>query len=350
MKPLLLATLEFPPMHGGIARELGVLSDELGEELVVISDPQAFLSTNGSLRWKKAVRLFLGVGKNVRGILVSHVLPLGTAAMLAKRFTGVPYIVFVHGLDLSFAKRTPLKRFMAKQVLRSAATVVVNSEALGKEVQKDFGVKKTILAYPPLLPEFFHLAASFEQPARMPFTLLTVSRLVARKGHVRVLRALANIQDRLPSDWCYRILGDGPEYAKIKQEIEALGLTTRVSLEGSVDDETLTEAYKEASVFVMPTIAGGDDREGFGMVYVEAGAYGVPSIATLQPGVDEAVWNEKSGLLVPDGDIEALESAIIRLGDDPELRRRLGAGARERAQELLPEKTFADLRLFLNAL
>lgn len=350
MKPLLLATLEFPPMHGGIARELGALSDELGEELVVVSDAEKLLSREGAWRWRKAIRLFLGVGKEVRAILVSHVLPLGTAAMMAKRFTGVPYLVFVHGLDLSFAKRTLIKRFLATQVLRSAAAVIVNSRALGEEVKRDFGVKKTLLAYPPLASAFFQEASSHLAPSNAPFTLLTVSRLVARKGHLRVLWALAHVQDRLPADWRYRILGDGPEYARIKEEIASLGLTAHVSLEGSVDDLALAQAYKDASVFVMPTIAGRDDREGFGMVYVEAGAYGVPSIATLQPGVDEAVWNEKSGLLVPDGDREALESAMLRLADDPELRARLGSGARMRAEALLPEKTFADLRLFLNAL
>lgn len=349
MKPFLLATIDFPPMRGGIARELGILSEEFGEELVVVSDADTLVSKRGVWRWRKAIQLFLKTGKEVRGILVSHVLPLGTAAMMAKWITGVPYVVFVHGLDVSFAKRSFLKRFVATRVLRSAATVVTNSRALGEEVKKDFGVKNTLLAYPPLAPEFFHLASSSKR-TEAPLIFLTVSRLVPRKGHLRVLRALARVQEHLPSDWRYRILGDGPEYSRIKEEIDMLRLGAHVSLEGSVEDQALTEAYKEASVFIMPTIAGGDDREGFGMVYVEAGAYGVPSIATDQPGVDEAVWNEKSGLLVPNEDKEALERAITRLASDGEFREKLGEGARVRAEMLLPEKTFVELRTFLNTL
>ena len=173
---------------------------------------------------------------------------------------------------------------------------------------------------------------------------------MARKGHGRILKALKRIQGKLPEGWRYRILGSGPEYTRIEEEIRTLGLGDHVSLEGEVDDATLIEAYKHASVFVMPTVAGGEDREGFGMVYVEAGAYGIPSIATEQPGVNEAVWQGESGLLVPEGDEEALESALLRLALDEKERKKLGDGARMRAKALLPEKVFSELHQFLNRL
>jgi phosphatidylinositol alpha-1,6-mannosyltransferase len=179
------------------------------------------------------------------------------------------------------------------------------------------------------------------------FTLLTVSRLVPRKGHARVLKAVSELQKEIPN-LRYRILGDGPELGEIIRLANDLGIYDLVRLSGRVTDTEIAEAYAEADVFVMPTVADEIDREGFGTVYLEAAAHGLPSIATKLPGVDEAVLDGETGILVPDGDIEALKAAILRLYHQPEERQRLGQTGQKRAsEEFVAEKQFEKLKKWL---
>jgi phosphatidylinositol alpha-1,6-mannosyltransferase len=180
------------------------------------------------------------------------------------------------------------------------------------------------------------------------FTLLTVSRLVPRKGHIRVLKAIADLQKQIPA-LRYRILGDGPALGNIIHAANELGVYDLIRLSGHVTDTEIAEAYDEADVFIMPTIADVIDREGFGTVYLEAAAHGLPSIASKLPGVDEAVLDGQTGLLVPDGDIEALKAAIVRLWKNPEECQRLGqVGQRRVFEEFVAEKQFEKLAKWLS--
>jgi glycosyltransferase involved in cell wall biosynthesis len=109
---------------------------------------------------------------------------------------------------------------------------------------------------------------------------------------------------------------------------------------GAVGDAERDRLLDEAWVFAMPTRRPADGRggEGFGMVYAEAGAHGVPSVASRVPGVVDAVRDGETGLLVAPGDAGAVAAAAIALLGDRERRDRLGAAARERAQALAWER------------
>lgn len=360
MKKLLLLTLDFPTRTGGVARYLVALASVFKDDIRVIAVPEerceAFdatapfeISRQELLykifwpRWLKSVHLLFKEAQKYETVIVSHLLPLGAAAWLAKFFTNRPYIVVVHGLDVSMTLLSPRKRWLAGKVLRGAKVVVTNSNALSEEIKKDFGVKETVVIYPSLKNRRPHIESDRSLNAEN-FILLTVSRLVPRKGHIRVLKAIADLQNQIPSIR-YRILGDGPALGDIIRIANELGVYDLVRLSGHVTDTEIAEAYDEADVFVMPTIADQIDREGFGTVYLEAAAHGLPSIASKLPGVDEAVLDGQTGLLVPDGDIKALQEAILRLWKNPEEGRLLGLAGQKRAfEEFVAEKQFEKLR------
>jgi glycosyltransferase involved in cell wall biosynthesis len=133
----------------------------------------------------------------------------------------------------------------------------------------------------------------------------------------------------------------------IQDEVKRLGLEQIVRIETDADDAAVVAAYESSDLFVMPTVGNTADREGFGMVYLEAASFGVPSIASDVPGVDEAVIDGETGLLVADGDHAALVAAIRKMAD-PELRARLGENAHLRAhRDFKPSECFGKLEAFL---
>jgi glycosyltransferase involved in cell wall biosynthesis len=145
------------------------------------------------------------------------------------------------------------------------------------------------------------------------------------------------------------VVGQGADLPVLRARCENLGVGHAVDFAGGVEDESLIKAYRRADVFVLPSRADPEAvppvGEGFGLVFAEAGAFGVPSIGSSAGGGSlEFVRNEKTGLTVPPNDPEALFGAIVRLMDDAELRARLGQGARELVQSRhLPSQFSAAL-------
>jgi glycosyltransferase involved in cell wall biosynthesis len=116
-----------------------------------------------------------------------------------------------------------------------------------------------------------------------------------------------------------------------------LGIEAAVSFPGVVARERLGTLYAESSVFCLPSY-----REGLPMALLEAMALGLPSITTSVGGIGDVVEHDVSGLLVKPGDVDALAAAIERLASDPELARRLGAGAQERIRSMAGEEVIAE--------
>jgi phosphatidylinositol alpha-1,6-mannosyltransferase len=180
-----------------------------------------------------------------------------------------------------------------------------------------------------------------------PLHLLTVSRLVPRKGHTFVLEALQRLKGEGKSVE-YKIYGDGPELSHLRSLVSSYGLETFVTFQGQVSDQTLLEAYRWADVFVMPVKEDGKDKEGFGIVYIEAAAQGLPSIASCISGVDEAVLDKETGILIAPGDVDALCEAMRDAIIHPEPWRLYGQKAKERARrEFVAQEQYKKLEPFL---
>ena len=156
-----------------------------------------------------------------------------------------------------------------------------------------------------------------------PLRLLCVASLTPRKGHDLLLRALAGLRDLSWHLDCVGSLDRDPAWAQGLHRLrDELGLAGRVSLLGTLADEELEGRYGVADLFVLPS-----RFEGYGMVFAEALARGLPILATRTGAIGETVPPE-AGLLVPADDLAALGQGLRRLMADPALRRRLAKGAR----------------------
>lgn len=359
MRTILLPTIDAAPARGGVARYI---------EAIVRTYPEnARILKLSSLKYPVLGAVFLR-HRNVDAFWIHHVLPIGTVAWLLKPFIKKPYVIFLHGMDFDQGRRTAWKRWLLKQILRDAERVVTNSRALAEEAQTFVGSDRSpLVVYPPVSDELIEASATARKGAGKvdlqklaelavgvargegPLVkqsvatdgitrLLTVSRLVERKGHLKVLQALTHFPNVH-----YHIVGDGPMRGTIQGVVEDLGLKDRVRFTLDANDDQLPEIYREADIFVMPTTKSREDREGFGIVYLEAQLFGLPVVATQQPGVDEAIQHEASGLLCEDTP-EALNAALQRLIDDPALRARYGSRGRTRVLDhFTRERQMANL-------
>jgi glycosyltransferase involved in cell wall biosynthesis len=172
-------------------------------------------------------------------------------------------------------------------------------------------------------------AASARRSANGPLRLLSVGSVVPRKGHRLLVEALAGIGS---VDWRLDCIGslerDPAAVDDLRACIAAHGLGERIALRGEQPAGPLAEAYREADLFVLPSY-----HEGYGMVFAEALAHGLPVVATTAGAIPDTVPAAASRL-VPPGDMPALQAALRLVLTDPGLRARLAAGAVQAAAAL----------------
>ncbi len=353
MKRLLAITDEYPPIRGGIANYLdGVLEalctyasvellvpGDLATRVVAPFPVHAGTFTHRFLRprWLALVVQIVRIitERSVDAVLVSHVLPYGTAAWLATRITRTPYIVCVHGLDLAMVEAQPHKKTLAQRVLRGAALIVANSEyTLARAMVLAPGVSGVVVHPCPAVDPVAPLSgADVSAPAAASAQrfVLAVGRMVPRKGFRTLLRATKEALVEEP-ELRVVMVGDGSERAEVLDDRKHLGLENAVEVRSATDDELRT-LYAQCAFFVLPTQSSDFDPEGFGTVFLEANGFGKAVIAGDGGGVGEAVLNEKTGLLVDGRDPNDVAKAMVRLWRDPAEAARLGETGRRRVQE-----------------
>src|SRR5712691_4797457 len=245
------------------------------------------------------------------------------AGFLIRRLTGIPYSFTAHGSDLH------RDRHMLREKVREAAFVVAISDYNRRMIVEEcggFGEKVVVT----------HCGvdeAVFRPRGRAPaggFTVLCVASLDPVKGHRHLVEAIGLLGDL---DLVCLCVGGGPLRERIEAQIAEQGLAERVLLLGPKERREVVELLREADLFITASVLTPQgDREGIPVALMEAMATGLPVVASRISGIPELVDDGRSGLLVPPGDAEALAAAIRRLHDDPALRERLGAAARERIQ------------------
>jgi len=177
--------------------------------------------------------------------------------------------------------------------------------------------------------------------------LVTIARLVERKGIDSVLEALQSVRRAVP-DVAYVVVGDGPHRARLEALARSAGVEDAVHFVGPVPDEELPLWYSLGDVFVMPSRSEAPDVEGFGIVYLEAGACERPVVALAAGGVPDAVADGISGFLVAPGDSAGLAAKLSELLLDPARAAELGRRGRERVLgelnwDSVTERTLAAL-------
>ncbi len=147
------------------------------------------------------------------------------------------------------------------------------------------------------------------------FLLVTVGRQVRRKGFAWFIE---NVMPKLPERVVLWLAGDGPERENIEVTIERAGLQRRVRCLGKISEAELVELYRRGQLFVMPNIVVPGDMEGFGIVMLEAGACGLPTLAADLEGIRDVIDEGVNGWFAPTGDADAFARRIQALADDPE--------------------------------
>ena len=169
---------------------------------------------------------------------------------------------------------------------------------------------------------------------RQPYYILSVGRLVPKKGFLHLLRAVAILVNRDTIDFELHIFGGGPQERELHQVINGLQLSGFVFLHGPATEEELLAAYQEADLFVLASAQTPDgNNEGVPNVLVEALAMQVPVVASRTGGIPELIQHEVTGLLVEPADHSGLASAIERMLTDDELRAAVTAAGRVKVEQ-----------------
>jgi phosphatidylinositol alpha-1,6-mannosyltransferase len=162
--------------------------------------------------------------------------------------------------------------------------------------------------------------------------LLTITRLVSRKGIDTVLASLPSVIEKYP-DIIYLVVGDGDYKEALKDIVDRYNLGNYVRFTGKIPHKNLISYYNLCDVFVMPSKTELPDVEGFGLVFLEANACGKPVIGSKSGGIPSAIKHKETGLLVEEQNPEELKNAIFTLLDNPEFSKELGKKGRERVLE-----------------
>jgi phosphatidyl-myo-inositol dimannoside synthase len=263
--------------------------------------------------------------------------PQGLVAMWQKQMTGLPYLAYCHGEEIT---QTDLRKYqpaVRNSIYANADGVIAANEfARTNLLRIGIAEEKIFKVLPGVDQEQFFpsgprpgLVAKHGLEGKK--VILSVGRLVARKGHAGVLRALANIRDQAPP-FHYLIAGDGPEKQAILSLAAQLGLSQQVTLAGKVEGDQLADYYNLCDVFALVNRVVDGDLEGFGMVFVEANATGKPVLGGRSGGTAEAVLHGQTGFLVNPESPEDIAHHLLILLQSNELRRRMGAAGLERVR------------------
>lgn len=328
---VLLVTNDYPPKPGGIQQYLGNLVGRYEHPIRVLgpADP-------GATPDERVVRghgRFLWPTPRTRRWIVSHIkefrpdvvlfgapYPLAQLGPSISRETGGPFAVFVYGAEAVVPLAIPgLKRWVLEP-LRQADVVFSMSEFTQARVEADTGRASCYVGVGVDTDVF-------SPPAQGPdeFVLGCVSRFVPRKGHVRVIEAVAELR-RHGHDVTGLVVGKGRLERRLRAVADRLGAPVRFEVD--VPWSTLPEMYRQMSMFAMPSRSRwfGLEVEGLGIVYLEASASGLPVLAGTSGGAPETVRDGQTGFV---GDSTAdIVSAAEQLVADPGLANSMGAEGR----------------------
>lgn len=347
-----LITHEFFPKRGGIAtftEEIAKATADLGYNVEVWAQatPEGVEKTwpfrmhrmpiKGSHDFSCQIRLGLQLILARRKLRYATVYLPEPGPMLAMMllqhfhaFRPKRLVLTFHGSEILRFHRNPLIRPFARRLIRYASRISVLSNYTRQLLCTHFpeAAEKTFLT-PGALRSDFAVVNTAPHVAKDKIIILTVGRLHPRKGQDITLQALKDLAPRFRNRIEYWIVGKGnkPEYERaLRKAAEPCDFPVRFF--GDLPDDELDQVYDRADVFAMTSIDYGHSVEGFGLVYLEAAAHGLPVVAHDVGGVADAVVDGTTGLLVPPERPAQLTAAFEKLISDGRLRHRLGQAGR----------------------
>lgn len=349
MRKTLLVTTDFAPNVGGVARYNSQIAQSMADNVTVLTTTvgqgsKQVIRTSFLSKWIKpswltaVVPVYKTLKQNkCTQIFVSEILPIGPIALILKKVFNVPYVLQIHGMDILQASQSKIRSKIARFVIHNANQVIVNSKYVQSLISEKYGDVQSQVIYPvpssypnPDLESIHHLKEKHKLQNKK--IILSIGRLVARKGFSQVLGAMSHVW-QTDKNVVYVIVGDGEEMDRLVTMAEPH--KKQVIMTGKVSDEEKNAWLSVCDIFIMPSSASENDVEGFGIVYLEAHAYKKPVIAGRSGGAVEAVLENITGLLVNPQDIDEIANAIIKLLKNKQLANTLGQAGFERLQNEL---------------
>ena len=358
----LIVTRAFPPELGGMQSLMWGLSKEMSKNFLikVFADYQEnhkefdskenfSIERVGGIKFLRKIRKaqlineFLKENK-VQGIIADHWKSLELIKTDKKKYC------LIHGKEINHPKGSSLNKRIIK-VLNNVEKVIANSEYT-KNLAIDNGVSKNkvIVINPGVDPAQEVNKKSLEKvesllKVKTP-RLITVSRFDKRKNHEKVIMALRNLKQKYP-DIVYICIGDGDEAKNIKDLVKELDLSSQVMFFKDISSDLKNSLLAKSDIFVMPSIIHKTSVEGFGIAYVEAAQYSIPSLGGKDGGASDAIEHDKTGLICDGNNLDDIYSSLDTMIENKKYLE-LGKNAKEYVSKFQWEKILEEYKKIFN--
>jgi glycosyltransferase involved in cell wall biosynthesis len=360
---VLIMSYEYPPLGGGggvifqdlaeeLARSLevtvltsgrkGLAAHERAEGVEIVRVPVLMRNANATASLPSMLSFFPASLKAGTRILrerpfdlvhSSFAVPSGPSGLLLARRFGLPHVLSLHGGDLYDPSkalsphRTPLLKQTVRWVIHGSDRVVAQSSDTLKRSNEIYGERHVDCI--PLAARRPHFEAVPRSALGLDledshFVLVTVGRLIARKGLAQLLELVSRLGD---PRFRLVVVGAGPEQAALEAQAAKLGVSGAVRFAGFVSEERKWQILAASDLYVSTSL-----HEGFGIVFLEAMQHGLP-VACYDRGGQTDFVSDQVGRLLPLGDLTRFRDEILKLAADPALRARLGTAARRLASD-----------------
>ncbi len=317
---IIILTQCFPPTIGGIENLIENLSIELSKthKVLVLADqhdkkndnyydakydPHLVIKRISGIKFFRKRKKLSELKKLLSSNKISHVIGDSWKSFELTIDTlnssSIPSICLAHGNELIIKK--PSKKIRVVSILNKVKHIVTNSNFTVNLV-KDIGIaNQNITCIYPGAKNTIHLNQEIIQGIDGQPVITTLARLEKRKGHAYILSAIAKLRNEYPNI-LYIIAGSGVEFENLKKITLELDIVKNVILLGDINENQKKYVFKNTNLMVMPTLdeSKKNSIEGFGIAYLEAAYYGIPSIASKVGGTPEAVIHNETGIIISD--------------------------------------------------
>ena len=358
----LIVTRSFPPELGGMQSLMWGLTKEMSKNFMikVFADYQEnhkefdkkenfSIERVGGVKFLRKIRKaqlineFLKENK-VQGVIADHWKSLELINTDKKKYC------LIHGKEINHPKGSSINKRVIK-VLDNVEKVIANSEYT-KNLAIDSGIKKNkiVVINPGIDPAQELNKKSLEKvesllKIKSP-RLITVSRFDKRKNHEKIIMAIRNLKQIYPNI-VYICIGYGEEEDNIKDLVKELDLGSQVMFFKDISVDLKNSLIAKSDIFVMPSVIHKSSVEGFGIAYVEAAQYGIPSLGGKDGGASDAINHDKTGLICDGNNLDDIYSSLNSMIENKKYLE-FGKKAKEYVSKFTWEKTLEKYKKILN--
>ena len=358
----LIVTRSFPPELGGMQSLMWGLTKQMSKNFMikVFADYQEnhkefdkkenfSIERVGGIKFLRKIRKaqlvneFLKENK-VQGILADHWKSLELINTDKKKYC------LIHGKEINHPKGSSLNKRVIK-VLNNLEIVIANSQYTKDLAINNGVIKEKIKVINPGVNPVKELnknsLGKVESLLKVKTPrLITVSRFDKRKNHEKVIMALRNLKQQYPNI-VYICIGYGDEEQNLKKLVQELNLNSQVMFFKDISNDLKNALLAKSDIFVMPSTIHKTSVEGFGIVYVEAGQYGVPSLGGKDGGASDAIDHDKTGLICDGNNLDDIYSSLNSMIENKRYLD-LGKNSKEYVSKFEWQKIFEEYKKILN--